>query len=56
MGGTIGADRVVALPRLQGPRIGGIPQTFEGFIPVDRNAEVIGISTSTPRATSRLFL
>ena len=44
MGGTIGADRVVALPRLQGPRIGGIPQTFEGFIPVDRNAEVIGIS------------
>jgi len=43
MGGTVAADRVVALPRLQGPRIGGVPQTFEGFIPVDPRAGVMGM-------------
>jgi sulfide:quinone oxidoreductase len=43
MGGVIDADRVVALPRLQGPRIGGVPQTFEGFIPVDARAEVMAM-------------
>jgi sulfide:quinone oxidoreductase len=43
MGGVIGADRVVALPRLQGPRIGGVPQTFEGFIPVDAHAQVMAM-------------
>ncbi len=43
MGGVVGADRVVALPRLQGPRIGGIPQTYEGFIPVDARAQVLGL-------------
>jgi sulfide:quinone oxidoreductase len=43
-GGIVVADRVVALPRLQGPRIGGIPQTFEGFIPVDLNGRVAGLS------------
>jgi sulfide:quinone oxidoreductase len=37
------ADRVVALPRLQGTRIGGIPQTFEGFIPVDEHGRVTGL-------------
>jgi sulfide:quinone oxidoreductase len=42
-GGMIVADRVVALPRLQGPRIGGIPQTFEGFIPVDDHGRVAGM-------------
>jgi sulfide:quinone oxidoreductase len=44
MGGMVGADRVVALPRLQGPRIAGIPQTYEGFIPVDARAQVLGLS------------
>jgi sulfide:quinone oxidoreductase len=39
-GDIVPADRVVALPRLQGPRIGGVPQTFEGFIPVDRHGRV----------------
>ena len=39
----IPADRVVALPRLQGPRIGGIPQTFEGFVPVDTHGRVTGV-------------
>lgn len=43
-GGIVVADRVVALPRLQGPRIGGIPQTFEGFIPVDLHGLVTGMS------------
>ncbi len=37
------ADRVVALPRLQGPRIGGIPQTFEGFVSVDEHGRVPGL-------------
>ena len=32
--GSVPADRVVALPLLQGPRIDGVPQTFGGFIPV----------------------
>jgi sulfide:quinone oxidoreductase len=44
MGGVVAADRVVALPRLQGHRIGGIPQTYEGFIPVDARARVLGLS------------
>ena len=42
--GIVVADRVVALPRLQGPRIGGVPQTFEGFIPVDLHGRVSGMS------------
>ena len=42
--GIVVADRVVALPRLQGPRIGGVPQTFEGFIPVDVSGRVTGTS------------
>jgi sulfide:quinone oxidoreductase len=37
------ADRVVALPRLEGPRIAGIPQTLEGFVPVDAHGRVTGI-------------
>jgi sulfide:quinone oxidoreductase len=41
--GIVVADRVVALPRLRGPRIGGIPQTFEGFIPVDVHGRVHGV-------------
>jgi sulfide:quinone oxidoreductase len=38
--GTIAADRVVALPRLRGPRIDGLPQTVEGFVPVDAHGQV----------------
>jgi sulfide:quinone oxidoreductase len=41
--GIVVADRVVALPRLQGPRIGGIPQSFEGFVSVDEHGRVIGL-------------
>ena len=42
-GGILVADRVVALPRLQGTRIGGVPQTFEGFVPVDEHGRVTGL-------------
>jgi sulfide:quinone oxidoreductase len=41
--GTIPADRVVALPRLQGPPIDGVPQTVDGFIPVDAHGCVVGL-------------
>jgi len=43
-GGIVVADRVVALPRLQGPRIGGIPQTFEGFVSVDEHGRMAGVA------------
>jgi sulfide:quinone oxidoreductase len=42
--GVVAADRVVALPRLHGPRIAGVPQTFEGFIPVDPHGQVPGLT------------
>jgi sulfide:quinone oxidoreductase len=38
--GSIAADRVVALPRLEGPRIDGVPQTAGGFVPVDAHCRV----------------
>jgi sulfide:quinone oxidoreductase len=41
--GIVVADRFVALPRLEGRRIGGISQTFEGFIPVDQHGRVAGV-------------
>lgn len=41
--GAIPADRVVALPQLQGPRIDGLPQTRSGFVPVDRFGRVDGL-------------
>ena len=40
--GAIPADRVVALPRLRGSRIDGVPQTPDGFIPVDDHCAVLG--------------
>ncbi|MGZ8692868.1 MAG: CBS domain-containing protein, partial [Gaiellaceae bacterium] len=42
--GTIAADRVVALPRLRGLRIDGLPQTVEGFVPVDAHGQVHHLS------------
>lgn len=41
--GSIAADHVVALPRLRGPRIDGVPQDADGFIPVDAHGRVQGI-------------
>ncbi|HSI79768.1 MAG TPA: FAD-dependent oxidoreductase [Solirubrobacterales bacterium] len=34
-GGSIPADRVITLPRLEGPRLSGLPADEHGFIPVD---------------------
>ena len=42
--GPIAADRVVALPRLWGQRIDGVPQMVDGFIPVDAHGRVIGVT------------
>lgn len=42
--GGIAADRVVALPRLRGPRIEGLSQTVEGFLPVDAHGRVQGLA------------
>jgi sulfide:quinone oxidoreductase len=41
--GKVDSDRVVALPRLRGPRIDGLPQTVDGFIPVDSHGRVHGL-------------
>jgi sulfide:quinone oxidoreductase len=41
---AVAADAAIALPRLRGRRIEGIPQTVEGFIPVDSGALVVGLS------------
>jgi sulfide:quinone oxidoreductase len=41
--GHITADHVVALPRLQGQRIDGVPQTADRFVPVDANGRVHGV-------------
>ena len=41
--GSIATDRVVALPRLRGRRIDGLPQTVEGFVPVDAHGQVHGL-------------
>ena len=48
------ADHVVALPRLYVPPLGGVPQTYEGFVPVDRHGRVVRASlASGPPATPR---
>lgn len=43
-GATVPADRVVALPRFDVPRIPGIPQAAGGFIGTDRYMKVEGAS------------
>lgn len=42
--GVVPADRVIALPRLRGPRLGGVPQTPEGFVQVDPHGRVSGLA------------
>ena len=42
-GELVAADAAIALPRLKVPRIHGIPQTVEGFIPVDAHTRVVGL-------------
>ena len=41
--GRIPCDRVIALPRLRGPRLDGLPQTLDGFVPVDAHGCVPGL-------------
>jgi sulfide:quinone oxidoreductase len=41
---TLHAERVVSLPRLEGPRILGIPQDDDGFIATDMSGRVHGLS------------
>ena len=42
-GTTIPADRVVALPKLEGPRLAGLPADELGFIQIDEHARVVGL-------------
>ncbi len=42
-GESIEADRVVALPRLRGEAIDGLPHDADGFIPVDEHCAVRGV-------------
>jgi sulfide:quinone oxidoreductase len=43
-GATLAADRVVALPRLVGPPLPGLPQDADGFVHVDRHGRVEELS------------
>jgi len=38
--GEVEADRVVALPRIEGPRLQGVPHNAHGFVPVDEHGRV----------------
>ena len=42
--GVVEADRVVALARLKGAPLDGIPQTVDGFVPVDHHGRVHGVA------------
>jgi sulfide:quinone oxidoreductase len=43
-GRTVDADAVVALPKLEGPRLDGIPQDEHGFVPTDEFGRVAGLT------------
>lgn len=43
-GGAVQADRVVAAPQLRGPRIAGVPSRWWGFVSVDAEGRVEGLS------------
>jgi sulfide:quinone oxidoreductase len=42
-GDTFEVDQVVALPKLEGPRLAGVPAADSGFIEIDDYAQVIGL-------------
>ncbi len=42
-GRTVTAERIVALPVLQGPRIPGVPRDADGFIRIDDHARVVDV-------------
>jgi sulfide:quinone oxidoreductase len=41
--GQVQADRVVALPRIEGPSLQGVPHDTNGFVPTDEHARVRGV-------------
>jgi sulfide:quinone oxidoreductase len=41
--GEVEADRVVALPRIEGPRLPGVPHDSNGFVPIDEHGRVRGV-------------
>lgn len=43
-GPAIDVDRVIALPRLEGAPLDGLPQTLTGFVPVDAHGRVHGVA------------
>jgi sulfide:quinone oxidoreductase len=42
-GGSVPADRAIALPRLYGPELEGVPHDENGFIPTDEHGRVPGL-------------
>jgi sulfide:quinone oxidoreductase len=42
--GLVRADRVVSLPRLEGPRLPGLPCDAAGFLPTDWFGRLVGVS------------
>ena len=50
----IEADRVVALPRIEGLRLEGVPHDTNGFVPIDEHGASAAWTTSMPPATSRI--
>jgi sulfide:quinone oxidoreductase len=42
-GDAIPADRVIAMPKLQGPRIEGVPADSDGFVAVDVHGRILGL-------------
>jgi sulfide:quinone oxidoreductase len=42
-GDRLAADRVIAAPRLVGPRVSGVPSSWTGFTPVDSRGRVHGL-------------
>jgi sulfide:quinone oxidoreductase len=42
-GRLVSADTVIALPRLVGRRLAGLPRDDDGFIPIDAHARVAGV-------------
>ena len=42
-GRQLACDRILALPTLRGPDLGGLPQDDDGFLPVDEYGQVHGV-------------
>lgn len=54
-GATIEADAVIALPRMEGRRIGGVPHGPHGFIRVDSHSRVVGMDRAFAVGDVTLF-